>query len=298
MSLFRFDFDITNDSDEGKEYHAIEKDCENNIDDDKDPHSYVNLKVIPFQEQNINQLHYDTLALSSNCSMKFVKHVEAFELSDKSDIVSGIYEGGLKVWECSIDLCRYIYENYCTSLTCQESKPISVLELGCGHGLPGCLVLKMIPNATVLFSDFNDFVLKFATIPNVNLNCVDNKQIGERGIFVSGDWNKLSNQLLNGSLMEQQQVEDRFCGKFDLVVAAETTYTPKAAEETAKLFAAHIKSPDGVGIIANKRYYFGCGGGSDAFRYAMRRESLHVETLYEFNDGSSNIRDLLKVSWM
>ena len=26
MSLFRFDFDITNDSDEGKKYHAIEKD--------------------------------------------------------------------------------------------------------------------------------------------------------------------------------------------------------------------------------------------------------------------------------
>ena len=176
--------------------------------------------------------------------MKFVRHVEVFELSDKSDIVCGIYEGGLKVWECSIDLCRYIYENYCTSLTSQKSKPISVLELGCGHGLPGCLVLKMIPNANVLFSDFNDFVLKFATIPNVNLNCVDNKEIGERGIFVSGDWNKLSNQLLNGSLMEQQQVEDRFCGKFDLVVAAETTYTPKAAEETAKLFAAYVNGPN------------------------------------------------------
>lgn len=44
----------------------------------------------------------------------------------ESDLVSGVYEGGLKVWECSLDLVDYIYAN--ASLF--ENK--TILELGCG----------------------------------------------------------------------------------------------------------------------------------------------------------------------
>lgn len=28
-----------------------------------------------------------------------------------SDLVSGVYEGGLKIWECSLDLVDYIAQN-------------------------------------------------------------------------------------------------------------------------------------------------------------------------------------------
>lgn len=27
---------------------------------------------------------------------------------DKTDVIPGVYEGGLKVWECSVDLCRFL----------------------------------------------------------------------------------------------------------------------------------------------------------------------------------------------
>ena len=53
-----------------------------------------------------------------------------------SDLVSGIYEGGLKVWECSLDLVRFIKE--LPALV--EGKV--VLEIGCGQGLPGVMALK------------------------------------------------------------------------------------------------------------------------------------------------------------
>lgn len=52
-----------------------------------------------------------------------------------SDLVSGVYEGGLKIWECSLDLVDYISAN------ALEFKDKSVLELGCGQGLPGVMCM-------------------------------------------------------------------------------------------------------------------------------------------------------------
>ncbi len=54
-----------------------------------------------------------------------------------SDLVSGVYEGGLKIWECSLDLVHFIANNPALI----ENK--RVLELGCGQGLPGiCALLR------------------------------------------------------------------------------------------------------------------------------------------------------------
>ena len=53
------------------------------------------------------------------------------EIVQRSDLVPGIYEGGFKLWECSIDLIQYFVE------TNARFDGMRVLELGCGHGLPG-----------------------------------------------------------------------------------------------------------------------------------------------------------------
>jgi hypothetical protein len=55
-------------------------------------------------------------------------------LDETSDLISGVYEGGLKVWECSIDLCNYLSEDLSHGLN-QVCSPLggSVLELGCGR---------------------------------------------------------------------------------------------------------------------------------------------------------------------
>ena len=44
-------------------------------------------------------------------------------------------QGGLKIWECSEDLARYLHDS---DLQLRDK---SVLELGCGAGLPGLLAL-------------------------------------------------------------------------------------------------------------------------------------------------------------
>ena len=41
-----------------------------------------------------------------------------------------MYEGGLKIWECSIDLASFVASDV-------NVKNCNVIELGCGAGLPG-----------------------------------------------------------------------------------------------------------------------------------------------------------------
>ena len=53
-------------------------------------------------------------------------------LSSSTDLVPGVYEGGLKIWECSEDLVHWLHQTRGDKLA-----GLKVLELGCGAGLPG-----------------------------------------------------------------------------------------------------------------------------------------------------------------
>jgi predicted nicotinamide N-methyase len=81
-----------------------------------------------------------------------------------SDLVSGVYEGGLKLWECSIDLAKHIV------LSQENFKSKRVLELGCGQGLPGIAALKYGQGSQVVFQDYNEEVVENATKRCVKTN--------------------------------------------------------------------------------------------------------------------------------
>lgn len=55
-------------------------------------------------------------------------------------------QGGLKIWECTFDLGRYILEKGI------ELKDKLVMDLGCGAGLIGLLALRK--NSAVHFQDY------------------------------------------------------------------------------------------------------------------------------------------------
>jgi hypothetical protein len=253
----------------------------------------------------------------------------------KSDLIPGIYEGGLKTWECSIDLCRYLYELYSTSLENHSGDGITsalgshgtTLELGCGHGLPGIMVslLGASRRNKVLFSDYNDYVLKYCTLRNIYLNTPPqfHEDLPSRIALVSGDWLQLSNLLSpgngnNSKSTSQVKDFDKFFssssstdfGRFDLILAAETTYAESSARDTATLISRHLMFDTGMALVATKRYYFGVGGGSDCFRRCAeliqveRCEldnsknlstvyTLQVNTVEVIDDG--NIREILQV---
>ena len=253
-------------------------------------------------------------------------------LSEKNtDLIPGVYEGGLKVWECSIDLCRFLanimdetlpFESNFKHVTEAVRRSIgacgSVFELGCGHALPACLLLRESvrrnTDSVLVFSDFNDFVLGDVTIPNTLLNaCVLHHQkdhldfenalkvLNKKSIYGGGDWMGLSHKLCNNEVqIEERVVKDRF----DIILASETTYTTDSCQDTAYLMMKHLKVDIGVGLVATKRFYFGVGGGTDAFSQAADLVSksgqslglrLDVRTIQSYDTGNANIRDLLEV---
>ncbi|RWR87140.1 histidine protein methyltransferase 1 [Cinnamomum micranthum f. kanehirae] len=94
--------------------------------------------------------------------------------ASNSDLVPGKYEGGLKLWEGSLDLVKTLYNEIQEGKLSLKGKrvlefPVYGCQLGCGHGLPG--IFACLEGAAVIhFQDFNAEVLQCLTIPNVKAN--------------------------------------------------------------------------------------------------------------------------------
>lgn len=239
--------------------------------------------------------------------------------NQSTDLIPGIYEGGLKVWECSIDLCRHFLRN-------NVAIKGHVLELGCGHGLPGIWILKQAiaksrPNSVdcfLTFSDYNGFVIRDVTIPNVAINVRDScfnrlnsingtnqikHLLRENIAFGAGDWLAMSDILLGKntpcahSVLSMPPASPRD-GLFDCILASETTYSENSAKETAELLSRHMKPGIGVAYISTKRYYFGVGGGTKCLCDCLQKQKyhkFHIKTLEVYDNGAGNIRELLLV---
>ena len=120
--------------------------------------------------------------------------------------------------------------------------------------------------------------------------------------FGAGDWNDMSRILLTQQHQVEEQKQPKAVpkdGMYDFIFAAETTYSETAAVETAQLVARHLKPNTGIAFIATKRYYFGVGGGTDSFCNALMNQpegnQFDIQTLQVYDDGASNIRELLMI---
>lgn len=65
-----------------------------------------------------------------------------------SDLTPTVYEGGFKVWECAFDLLRVMR----APAFVRTLPRTRVLELGCGHALPG--IFAMMCGASVTLQDY------------------------------------------------------------------------------------------------------------------------------------------------
>jgi len=109
-------------------------------------------------------------------------------VSAPSDLVPGVYEGGLKTWECSLDLIKYLHGSLGNDLDyTKEAFPSkgeairgkNVLDVGCGTALPSVYLLQEVFHAAPLEShqkktvihlqDYNQSVLELVTLPNIIL---------------------------------------------------------------------------------------------------------------------------------
>ncbi|KAI8080130.1 uncharacterized protein B0P05DRAFT_540090 [Gilbertella persicaria] len=93
--------------------------------------------------------------------------INMLNLSGNTDLIRGVYEGGFKTWECSIDMVQYLH-----GLPKEQISNKRVLELGCGSSLPSIYLLSPELSNQVDVQDYNEQVIRYITIPNILLNTV------------------------------------------------------------------------------------------------------------------------------
>ncbi|KAJ9187077.1 hypothetical protein P3X46_002573 [Hevea brasiliensis] len=231
---------------------------------------------------------------------------EVFGLPN-SDLVPGVYEGGLKLWEGSLDLVKALrseVQNGHLSFTGKQ-----VLELGCGHGLPG--IFACLEGAAVVhFQDFNAEVLRSLTIPNVDVNLskefpctASDEKNSDSGVelrFFAGDWAQIHQCLPH---IHDNEKDLNCCSEecpvssYDIILMAETIYSISAQQSLYELIKKCVRGPYGVVYMAAKKYYFGVGGGTRQFLSMVEKDGVMDASLVaEVVDGSSNVREVWKLS--
>lgn len=116
----------------------------------------------------LNETVFERTASEREDQEKIISHTAA----QRSDLISGVYEGGLKVWECTYDLLELVERDG------ETFGGKRVLDLGCGAGLLGILALKRGARQ-VTFQDYNGTVIEQLTLPNVLLNCQEEEEESE-----------------------------------------------------------------------------------------------------------------------
>ncbi|RYH18013.1 class I SAM-dependent methyltransferase [archaeon] len=164
--------------------------------------------VVPAPLSNAADVHEFSIIPILNSSISIITNASVSSEPENSDLVECVYGGGKKVWECSVDLAIFLNEN---RHDLQLNSSSRVLELGCGHGIPGMVLLQL--GYKVTFTDLNADVLERVTWPNIFKNCPSNSN---HAACIAGDWRNVSSEL----------ERDRF----DLIVSAETLYSPLSCQ--------------------------------------------------------------------
>ncbi|XP_076830231.1 histidine protein methyltransferase 1 homolog [Brachyhypopomus gauderio] len=213
-------------------------------------------------------------------------------VTQNSDLISGVYEGGLKIWECTYDLLEYLDDEG------ETFSGKSVLDLGCGAGLLGILALKR-GAGKVHFQDYNSTVIEQFTMPNVVLNTEEESDeedkedsnaspppkrrtlnasphsLKDHPSFFSGDWT---------SYLALMQTKDPTF-KYDIIFTSETIYNTEYYSPLHSVFH-ELLAKDGVVYLATKSHYFGVGGGLHLFENFVEEKAVfHMKYLKEVDQG-------------
>ena len=215
----------------------------------------------------------------SNISLNYIHFnnsiIKSTNVPENTDLISGKYEGGIKIWECDEDLLEFLPSIYDDSW-----KNKNILDMGCGHGLPGIyLLLKGINE--ICFQDFNKEVLDNITKNYINQLKENFRLNFENKIkFVDGDWGMF-----------------QYDKKFDIIISGDTLYNNQNYEKIYNLVKNNLNK-DGEAYFASKRFYFGVGGGSSEFKqFIIDRNEFEISQVKQIKDGINNIRVILKITW-
>ncbi|QSZ33950.1 hypothetical protein DSL72_005530 [Monilinia vaccinii-corymbosi] len=226
------------------------------------------------------------------------------------DVKTGVYEGGFKSWESSVDLVKVLGGR--TSVGGGRRR---VLELGCGTALPSLAALQWFLQDTTSstsaglelgLADYNPTVLQLVTLPNVLLSWahiikseswevegeldIDEALISEfisslnsrniRLSFFSGAWSQDFVSLVTDKM--HASCENT------IIIGAETIYSPFALRAFAEALMALLElstGPNKTALVGAKKVYFGVGGSMEDFIEHVTAQGALVEQVREESDG-------------
>ena len=211
---------------------------------------------------------------------------------EDADVVPGVYEGGLKSWECADDLATYVatdeaFEREMAKMA--ERDDLHVMELGAGQAVPGLVAMRKLSRrcAAVTLTDYNRDVVEEVTVPNAQATMAlmesEGENVPSKVRFLCGGWSGYDAFVEKGSV--------------DVLLTSESIYDVGQYDDLCRFIAHALREKTGVCYVAAKSYYFGVGGGTNAFTtYCRKYFDLEVESLKTFSDGGSNVRELLLVT--
>lgn len=233
-----------------------------------------------------------------------------------TDLVPGVYEGGLKTWECSVDLAAVLADKV-------HDEPHllrhgRVLELGCGTALPSLVIFAAALQAgtkglTLQLCDFNGQVLRLVTLPNLILTWYHSSGTGleqdEGELELSEDVigafknmladGEISLEFYSGSWEGLKSAGTLSAGIPHIVLTSETIYSMDTLPSlTSTLLEALQGSSTAEGpplcLVAAKVLYFGVGGGVYAFERELQSRGARAKTIW--NSGKGVARVVLQVT--
>ncbi|KAG7696038.1 hypothetical protein KL951_003563 [Ogataea haglerorum] len=238
--------------------------------------------------------------------------------STAEDVRNGVYEGGLKSWECCYDLMHRLQE-------VDLSGYKTFLELGCGTSLPSLLVFQSLLQhkqtyVNLILTDFNYEVLRLVTVPNLFLTwCLTalskdelerlqqrpdvegNVRDGEIDVtpeLVARFNNALREQhvaisLISGSWGRQMMTQiDALAQSPMLMVSSETIYSPEHLPVVAQMVSETVQRAGSLALVAAKDIYFGVGGSLTEFLACLEKKPVEY-SVEKINAGLQ--RSLVRV---
>ncbi|KAJ7019226.1 hypothetical protein C8F04DRAFT_1148520 [Mycena alexandri] len=253
-------------------------------------------------------------------------------LDAPSDLVPGVYEGGLKTWECSLDLVGYLDSfKDSTSLSLSNKR---ILEVGCGTAIPSIYLLYSLfcnetkANTNLHFQDYNVSVLELITLPNIILAWYMSPSSAEYRAAASDPAEyPPADPTIAGELPITPSLKSAFTAslaklgislifssgswesltthldvKYDIVLTSETIYRTEALPPLIQLLRRACADSNPLCLVAAKVLYFGVGGGVSEFIEALKSKAMvdkgcsgRVEPVWERKVGVG--RKIMRIEW-
>ncbi|SMN20581.1 similar to Saccharomyces cerevisiae YIL110W HPM1 AdoMet-dependent methyltransferase involved in a novel 3-methylhistidine modification of ribosomal protein Rpl3p [Maudiozyma saulgeensis] len=234
------------------------------------------------------------------------------------DLRKNIYEGGLKSWECSIDLVKLLNDGFNNTQELNFDQINCITEIGCGTALPSQYIFSQYlkqnrsSGLKLILTDYNSSALRLATIPNIILAWVnavlDKEQLSklqpddismnyDEEIMFSAALLEAFNQDIKNKNISLEFISGSWGRKFSnylndmlsstttsnelLVLTSETIYQPDhlpLISETLIELKQNTHFEKVNTMVAAKDIYFGVGGSLIEFENYLRKKNVQFDT--------------------